>query len=151
MKKIMFVCSGNICRSPMAHVYMKKKVEELGFEDEIFVDSCGVFAYTGEKATDYAKEAIIEYGADLSNFEATNIKDTKIYEYDLVFGLTEKHKEIILSLYPMLEGKVFTLKEYADEKNKYIDIDDPWGLSLEVYKKCAKEIVENVDKIIKKI
>ena len=54
----------------------------------------------------------------------------------------------MLSIYPQLEGKVFTLKEYVSEDNEYNDIDDPWGYSLDIYKKCAKEIVECIDKLI---
>lgn len=150
MKKIMFVCSGNICRSPMAHYYMKKKIEEFKVE-EIFVDSCGTHALDGEKATINAIEAISKYNVDLEGFQAKNIANTKIYEYDLILCLTKKHKEIILRFFKELEGKVYTLKEYADPDVKYIDIDDPWGLSLEVYKECAKEIVENIDKILNKI
>ena len=151
MKKIMFVCSGNICRSPMAHYYMEKKLKELNLQEEIFVDSCGTHALDGESATLNAIEAIAAYNVNLEGFKAKNIANTKIYEYDLILCLTKKHKELILRFFKELEGKVYTLKEYADENTKYIDIDDPWGLSLEVYKECAKEIVENVDKIINKI
>ena len=46
---------------------------------------------------------------------------------------------------------MLTLKEYVNNHIEYKDIDDPWGLNLEVYKSCAKEIVENVDKLIKKL
>jgi protein-tyrosine-phosphatase len=151
MKKIMFVCTGNICRSPMAKEYMQKKVKELGLLNEFYINSCGTSAVTGEKATKNANEAMVDYDVDLSLFEAKNVLDTDIKDYDLIFCLTKKHKQLILNMYKNLEGKVYTLKEYADDSISYIDIDDPWGLSLEVYKQCAKEIVENIDKIINKI
>jgi len=151
MIKIMFVCSGNICRSPMAHYYMQKRVKDLKLEEKFLISSCGTFAYQGEKSTQNAVVAMKDYQVDLENHRATNIFDTNIVEYDYIITLTMSHKTQIEYNFPKLKDKVFTLKEFADEKVMYKDIDDPWGLNLEVYKSCAKEIVENVDKLINNI
>ncbi len=151
MIKIMFVCSGNICRSPMAHHYMQKKVKELNIENKFLISSCGIFAYSGEKATLNAIMAMKDYFVDLENHRATNIFDTNIIDYDYIITLTKLHKSQIECNFPKLKEKIYTLKEFANEKLVYKDIDDPWGLNIEVYKSCAKEIVENVDKLIEKI
>ena len=56
MKIILFVCTGNICRSPMAHYYMQKRVNDLNLEEKYAIDSAGTFAVTGEKSTNNAIE-----------------------------------------------------------------------------------------------
>ena len=148
MKNINFVCTGNICRSAMAHVYLQKKLYDIDKQNEVIVNSCGTRAYTGDKITDFAVKAIGQYGVDGKNHRATNIRSSDILSADIVLCMTTAHKRDVLSIYPQLEGKVFTLKEYVSKDNEYNDIDDPWGYSLDIYKKCAKEIVECIDKLI---
>ena len=150
MKKIMFVCTGNICRSAMAHWYMQFKLNSLNSND-ILVSSCGTNAMTGDRSTNNAICAMKEYNVDLENHKATNIQDIDIENYDLILCMTTEHKEIVKYFYPKLSEKVYTLKEYVDNNIEYKDIDDPWGLDLRVYQSCAKEIVQYVDKLIAKI
>lgn len=150
MKKIVYICTGNVCRSPMAEHYMQQRIISLKKEENYLIDSCGIYANTGESATSNAIMAIKEYGVNMENHRAKSIYDVNILEYDLVITLTSSHKENLLALFPSIKGKVFTLKEYADPDIKYKDIDDPWGYGLTVYKSCAKEIVEYVDKLIEK-
>lgn len=151
MLKIMFVCTGNICRSPMAHYYMQKKIKDIGLENEFLISSCGTYAVTGEHATNNAIISMKEYNVNLDMHRATNIEDTDIENYDYIITLTMQHKNNVLYYYPKLDGKVFTLKEFVSGDEGYVDIDDPWGLNIIVYKDTAKEIVENVDKLIKKL
>lgn len=151
MIKIMFVCTGNICRSPMAHYYMQKRVKDLGIENDFLISSCGVYACTGEKATQNAIFVMKEYNVDMENHRATNIADTNIEDYDYIITLTTRHKEQIKYHYPKLDSNIYTLREFVDESSIYQSIDDPWGLNYNVYKACAKEIVENVDKLIEKL
>ncbi|MEG0872526.1 MAG: low molecular weight protein arginine phosphatase [Clostridia bacterium] len=151
MKKIMFVCTGNVCRSPMAHFYMKKRVEELGIENLFLIDSCGIFAITGAKSTANAVVAISEYGVDLKKGRAKNIKDIDIQDYDYIFCMTIHQRESIKYMYPSINKKIFTLKEFVLKDEKYLDIDDPWGYNLRVFKVCAKEIVKYVDLLLNKL
>lgn len=150
MKKIVFVCTGNICRSAIAHHYMQKKVKSLNKENDYLITSCGIYAVYGEKSTNNAIEAMKKYNVDMTNHRATPIEDSNILDVDLVICMTTNHKRDILAMYSNLKGKVFTLKEYVDPSIEYKDIDDPWGLSLNVYDSCAKEIVKYVDKLIDK-
>lgn len=151
MIKIMFVCTGNICRSPMAHHYMQKRVKDLNIEDNFLISSCGVYACTGEKATQNAIFVMKEYDVDMENHRATNIADTNIEDYDYIITLTTRHKEQIRYFYPKLGNNIYTLREFVDNNEMYKDIDDPWGLNVTVYKNCALEIVEKVDKLIEKL
>ena len=152
IKKVMFICTGNTCRSAMAEVLLKKMLDDLG-ENDIEVYSSGLHASKGEYSPD---EAIIvmkeDYDANLLNHESINIKESNIEEMDLILCLTHAIKTTVEYMYPELEHKIFTLHEYAfGPETEDKDVDDPWGYPIEVYRKCAKEIKESLDEIIRKI
>ena len=84
MKGIMFVCTGNICRSAMAHHYCQKRLYDLKRENEIFVSSCGTSAVTGERSTVNAINVMRNYGVDLTTHKATNMFDIDVENYDLI-------------------------------------------------------------------
>lgn len=145
----MFVCTGNICRSAMAAAYMKYKLKKLNLEDNVLVETSGIEAIDGDVATDFAKKAIAEYGADLSKHKARNISEFNLTEYDEIIVMTQEHMRVLNDIMPNISEKIRLLKSYMrNNKEGYLNIDDPWGLSLEVYKNCAKEIVQCVDDLI---
>ncbi|MBR3163135.1 MAG: low molecular weight protein arginine phosphatase [Clostridia bacterium] len=149
---IMFVCTGNICRSAMAQWLLVKKLEEQNRTD-IKVHSCGIYAQPGDGPTTEAIDTMKKYGVDLKLHRATNINSVNMRKMDLVLCATNSHKIAVLSAYPDLEGKVFTLKEYVGynkEFHKKIDLEDPWGYGEDVYKFCASEINECLDLLLKK-
>ena len=135
----------------MAHHYMQKRLYDLKRENEIEVSSCGTNAVSGERSTTNAINVMKKYDVDMVLHKATNIFDIDIENYDLIFCMTGQHKNNILTYFPKLKDKVFTLKEYVLEDVKNIDIDDPWGYSIEIYDSCSNEIVNCVDKLLEKI
>jgi len=151
---IMFICTGNICRSAMAHHLLEKRLKDLKIQG-VKVYSCGVDANSGEKSTWEAKYVMKNlYDVDLEKHKATNITNSNIENMDLILCATKSHKKEVLRLYPRLEGKVYTMKEYVkyDKPNHdKIDIDDPWGYSKEVYIDCSKEISECIELLLKKL
>ncbi len=152
MKKIMFVCTGNICRSAMAHHYMQKKLYDLHKENDIVVSSCGTSGMDGERATTNSIVVMKKYDVDLESHKATNMFSIDIENYDLILCMTEQHKFNVLVYFPNLKDKVFTLKEYVYGKDTdNLDIDDPWGYSVKIYDSCSKDIVECVDKLVENI
>lgn len=151
--KIMFICTGNICRSAMAEWLLKEKAKEAGRKD-IEVYSCGVYAEDGDVSTYEAKKVMQdEYGIDMSKHRATNIRNSKIKEMDVILCATTSHKIAVLDMYPKLEGKVYTMKEYVGYHRQYhddINIKDPWGYDIETYRSCVAEIEECINGILSK-
>ena len=151
--RIMFICTGNICRSAMAHWLLKKKLEEKNRKD-IDVYSCGIYAENGDWSTEEAKEVMEEYGVSLKEHRATNIRNSNIEEMDLILCATESHKRETINMYPNLKEKVYTMKEYVKySKNgqEETNIKDPWGYGIATYRMCAAEINEVLDLLIEKI
>lgn len=148
MKQVIFICTGNICRSAMAEGYLKYKLKKMNIQD-VIVTSAGIHTMNGESATSFAIEAIKRYKVDISNHKSTTIECSNIDKADYIIVMTNRHKKEILSRYIDCENRVHLLKEYLDSAD-YIDIDDPWGLSLDVYNDCAKEIVVCIDSFVEK-
>ena len=146
--KIMFICTGNICRSAMAEGMMKKLAKDNNLDLDIC--SCGIYAEDGDYATYNAIEAAKYYDVNIESHRATNIRRSRIKEMDIILCATESHKQSVLHMYPELKEKVFTMKEYAklDNNGQDMDIKDPWGYDMNVYQNCAKEIEECNEKII---
>lgn len=151
MISILFVCTGNICRSAMAHHYMQKKVKDLGIQNEFLIDSCGIMAYTGDISTQNAKNAMKQYGVSLDDHRAKNISDINLDFYDYIITMTLSHKENIIYMYPKIKDKVYTLKELVNNNTNDLNVSDPWGYDISTYKLCASQIVELVDKLIEKL
>ena len=148
--KIMFICTGNICRSAMAHRMLEKRLKEQNKKD-VEVYSCGIWAYDGNIPTDEGITTMKDYGIDLSTHRATYIKNSNIKKMDVILCATVNHKRNVVSMYPELKDKVFTMKEYAGFPENDVNISDPWGYGLNVYKNCAKEIEICIEKIMQKI
>lgn len=151
--KIMFICTGNICRSAMAHWMLVKKLKDNKISNvEVF--SSGIYAENGDTPTYEAKRVMEEYEVDLSKHRATNTLKSNIKDMDLILCATKNHKVAVLDLYPELKDKTFTMKEYVNynrENHSSVDIKDPWGYDIDTYRSCAAEIDECLELLIKKI
>lgn len=151
ISKVMFICTGNTCRSAMAEGLFKKLLQDKGIND-VEVYSAGIHASTGEYATDEAITVMKEdYDVNILMHQSTNVKNSNIKDMDIILCATHAHLTTLEYMYPELAHKIFTIKEYAygpEVSDK--DIEDPWGYPLEVYKKCAKEIYDALVRIIEK-
>lgn len=151
--KIMFICTGNICRSAMAHGLFVKKLIDTKI-DNIEVYSSGIYASIGDIPTYEARRVMEEYGVDIKHHRATNIRYSDIEKMDLILCATSSHKNEVISMYPNLKDKVYTMKEYVNYSREYhdsINIKDPWGYDIDTYRSCAAEIDECLDLLIEKI
>jgi protein-tyrosine-phosphatase len=129
---------------------LEKKVKDLNKQIEVY--SCGIYAEFNDLPTDNAIKIMHDkYGIDLKSHKSTNIRKSDIEEMDIILCATKAHKSQVLNMYPQLNGKIYTMKEYAGYSESDWDIKDPWGYDMETYKMCAKEISDCIDIIIEKI
>ena len=149
--KIMFICTGNTCRSAMADGLAKKIVKEKNLDIEVC--SAGIFAQTGEHASYNSIAIMKEYDVDIALHKATSVDESNIKEMDLILCATKTHKAELQVRYNDLKDKIFTMKEYAglDNDGTDMDIKDPWRYNLNTFRTCAAEISICVEKIIEKI
>ena len=136
--KVIFVCTGNTCRSPMAKVLFRKLLRDRGI-DLIEVDSAGLACYAGEEASPHAVEAMRERGLDLSDHRSRPCSAYLLQEGVFV-GMTEAHCRVLQPYLPperlMLLGS---------------GIPDPYGGSLEDYRACAARIEQTLPAVLRKV
>ena len=146
MKQILFVCSGNTCRSPMAEAVFRKLAQERGVEIE--VKSAGTGAWRGSSASYASQEAAAEIGADLSDFESTPLSLELMDGSDLVVGMTAGHRREILSRYPDAADKVRLLLEFDGSRQ---DVSDPYGGSLDLYRFTLQAMLPALERLLELI
>ncbi|MBI2850678.1 MAG: low molecular weight protein arginine phosphatase [Chloroflexi bacterium] len=143
-KKILLVCGGNTCRSPMAKVIFEQKLEAIGKLDEFETDSAAYDGPTYQNATKEARQAMIAlYGKDLlASHQAKKLTADLMQQADLILVMSDRMKKGLPA------EKTYTLKEYAGETGS---IADPFGGDVATYLKTAKEISNAADKMIPKL
>ncbi|ESU34453.1 hypothetical protein G3A_01475 [Bacillus sp. 17376] len=144
MARILFVCTGNTCRSPMAEAILKSK-QLSGVE----VKSAGVYAPNGAEASVNAK-AVLEENNISHDHRSSTLTREDIDWATLVLTMTQSHKGLIINQYPFAADKTFTLKEFADVKEN-LDVADPFGGNEQIYRQAFKEIQKSIERILDKI
>jgi len=149
--KILFVCTGNICRSAMAEGLARKIAKENNLDMEIY--SAGIFAMKGDHASYNSVAIMKEYDVDIVTHVATPIEEADVEDMDLILCATSSHKAQVIMRYPSVKGRAYTMKEFAgvDEDGKDLDIKDPWGYDMNTYRLCAAEISFCMDKIMERL
>jgi glycine hydroxymethyltransferase len=130
MTHVLFVCTGNVCRSPMAEGLFKKL---LSGRDDIRVRSAGVSAGSGMPASQHAVQVLFGDGVDLADFRSQPVSEDLVREATYIFVMTRDHKRMIELLFPEASEKTYLLREFEPGAP---DVPDPIGLGRETYERC---------------
>ncbi len=150
MLKLLFICTGNTCRSPLAAALFNAAAAKAELPFKVTASSAGLFALPGEKASGPVQLLLGLEGIDMSSHRSAAVDPGSVEDADLILAMTAEHRWQLLIQYPYLSGKVFLLKEFADELSGNIDIEDPIGCGIEKYRIVLEDIREAVKKILKK-
>ncbi len=146
--KILLVCTGNICRSPLAAALLQRALTERGVEG-MDVSSAGTGAWDGAPVSEGAYLVGLERGLDLSAHRARLLTRELIEEADLVLTMARHHRARVDELGG--EGRVFVLGEYAGREGDEAEVSDPFGGDLEVYRDTCVELEALIDAAVERI
>ena len=142
---VLFVCTGNTCRSPMAAAMFRRRVSEkvkcteAELEERgVMIASAGIAAMAGGRASPYSLETMRERSIDLSNHESQPLSDRLVRFADVILTLTHGHREALLSQWHNAAERTFLLNPDG------YDISDPIGGTIDVYKSCAEQIDDSL-------
>ena len=150
-KTILFVCTGNSCRSVMAKGIFRKMLDAAGKKD-IRLTSAGTAAPEGMTPPSAVEEIMKGEGIDISSHRATSLTVDLIEEADLILVMEERHRQAVLGKSPRASGKVFLLKEFsAVPQEKHLSVPDPIGAPLLVYQEALGEIKSCLQGLLKEL
>lgn len=154
MKHILFVCTGNTCRSPMAEHLLRHKAE-----DQFEIKSAGIAASRGQSVSIEVEQLFKQRGIDMTH-QAQNVSLELVLWADLILTMTESHARMLKDQFPHKADIIFPLKAYVaknadqgdqQDERETIDISDPIGGSLHVYEQTLQEMDKALDDLLKKV
>ncbi|NLI91095.1 MAG: low molecular weight protein arginine phosphatase [Peptococcaceae bacterium] len=140
--RLLFVCTGNTCRSPMAQGLAK-----LYFSNKVEVVSAGINAFETEPVSSNAQKVLWEKGIDISEHRAVRCSKELIEGADFIFTMTKAQESYLSCTYPQYKDKIRCLGYLSGDK----EVPDPWGGSIETYRRCAIEMEKMLGKIAQEL
>jgi len=146
MKTILFICTGNVCRSPMAEAIFREAVRGRG---DFRVLSAGLGALDGQPPSAHSVRAMRELGVDISGQRSRMLTAELVRQADYIFGMTHSHVETIALMYPQMAEKAFLVREFDETLDPYEkDICDPIGGSYQVYLNSRDQIEQGIASLL---
>lgn len=142
MKRVLIVCTGNVCRSPMAMGLLRQRLAQDGLADEVIVTSAGVYGLDGSAASQPGVDVLAERGIDIGDHRAHTVSRQELVAADLVLVMEEAQRKTLFYSYPDQLVKIFLLSEMSGD---YRDVKDPYRRPKEEYERCADELTRLIE------
>ena len=149
---ILFVCSGNVCRSPMAEGILKNKIPNI-IKNKIKVFSAGTNTVIGMRVSAFAEEVAKKYNVNISSHKSKQLNEEMITKSDFIFIMSQDHIDFFRKRFLKYMDKVYPLKKFenAEPQNANSDIIDPVGGNIDSYEKIFLEINGEIERILPKL
>ena len=147
LKKVLFVCTANVCRSPMAEKLFTRAVENSSLPQKIVSYSAGLSAMDGDKASQNSMDACEEIGVDISDHRSAGLTRTSLEDASAIFCMTESHRALINMYFELPPGyPIFLMREFIEGESK--ELPDPYGQDIDVYRQCRDRMLEAMPSLI---
>lgn len=147
LSNFLFLCIGNICRSPFSHGLFDKLTTDqglMGFKAQ----SAGLLALPGNAATTLAQQVAAEYHVDLAEHEAQAVSRELVDWSDLILVMEKSQEDMLLDDFPEANGRVRLMRHFARFGSRERGIADPYGLNYEAYRFCYLDIEDAVTGLV---
>jgi protein-tyrosine-phosphatase len=142
VKTVLFVCTANICRSPMAAAILHRRIADMGLADRVHVESAGMWARDGQPAAEDAVTVLAGRGISLTDHRSRALTEKMLEAADVVLAMEEAHRRSIFYLAPKYLRKVLLLTELV---GNHEDVADPYGGPIEGYVNTAAQLEALID------
>lgn len=148
-KSVLFVCTGNTCRSPMAEALLRKAVQK---RDDVTVSSAGVGALPGQPASRETQDILSLREAPLDAFQSRQVDELLLAEADLIVAMTSSHAALVRQFFPDCSNSVKLLGDFIDDGEfAGLDVPDPIGMGREAYEEVAKVVEQAIPGILQRL
>ena len=146
-KLVVFVCTANVCRSPMAEKLFEQTLAKSKSKNKVKVFSAGISAMDGDQASENSLQACEEVGLDLTDHRSAALTRATLENASAIFCMTESHRALLNMYFEVPETtSIFLMREFTEDGSK--ELPDPFGQDMDVYRECRNRMQESLPSLV---